>query len=357
MLQKHRDILNQYKDDDTEKAAEKLFYNIKTNPYDSQQYRVLIRRYGDESKIFERLGETCGIDINGIKKEYINELCKGLPAATDKDTAENNYTTIQEKKKWLGYTGSVALEKETLKAIERYQGTKCDSVEELKQERSLRVEDTVHDSVETTDCSRTESEKISECEQKTLTGKESEVNNIATINPQAESITESSIFEPDTSNEYAKKTIKGEENTKSGCLVAIIITIGIFWGIKALFGNSKQEIQTETSIVQTEVETPIAQTEVETFTAQSEKQMVSSQSQETFDHSAESIQAEETYPGSSYYILQSDTTIYSAADLIGMDKDMLRLARNEIYARHGRKFDSADLQEYFNAQSWYNGYI
>ena len=38
-----------------------------------------------------------------------------------------------------------------------------------------------------------------------------------------------------------------------------------------------------------------------------------------------------------------------------MSSDMLRLARNEIYARHGRIFDSADLNQYFNSQSWYLG--
>lgn len=31
----------------------------------------------------------------------------------------------------------------------------------------------------------------------------------------------------------------------------------------------------------------------------------------------------------------------------------LELLRNEIYARHGRIFTRADLQQYFNAQSWY----
>lgn len=31
----------------------------------------------------------------------------------------------------------------------------------------------------------------------------------------------------------------------------------------------------------------------------------------------------------------------------------LYFARNEIYARHGRMFDNADLQEYFNSKSWY----
>ena len=44
-------------------------------------------------------------------------------------------------------------------------------------------------------------------------------------------------------------------------------------------------------------------------------------------------------------------------DLRGLSADECRIARNELYARHGRKFDSADLQEYFDSCSWYDGYI
>ena len=34
-------------------------------------------------------------------------------------------------------------------------------------------------------------------------------------------------------------------------------------------------------------------------------------------------------------------------------KEELRLKRNEIFAVHGYKFKSADLQEYFSEQPWY----
>ncbi len=39
--------------------------------------------------------------------------------------------------------------------------------------------------------------------------------------------------------------------------------------------------------------------------------------------------------------------------LIQLDYPRLRLLRNEIYARHGRTFLSADLATYFSGQSWY----
>ena len=40
-----------------------------------------------------------------------------------------------------------------------------------------------------------------------------------------------------------------------------------------------------------------------------------------------------------------------------LDKDQLEKARNEIYARHGYKFKTDYIQEYFNSCSWYKGTI
>jgi eukaryotic-like serine/threonine-protein kinase len=41
------------------------------------------------------------------------------------------------------------------------------------------------------------------------------------------------------------------------------------------------------------------------------------------------------------------------AELAGLPKLRLRLLRNTVYARHGRTFDSVDLQVYFSKQAWY----
>ncbi len=35
----------------------------------------------------------------------------------------------------------------------------------------------------------------------------------------------------------------------------------------------------------------------------------------------------------------------------------LCLARNEIYARHGRLFDDQNIQEYFDSLPWYEGTV
>lgn len=58
------------------------------------------------------------------------------------------------------------------------------------------------------------------------------------------------------------------------------------------------------------------------------------------------------------YILEDSARRYLTEDeLINMSKEELRLARNEIFARHGRKFDALDLQSYFNSMEWYYGTV
>lgn len=56
---------------------------------------------------------------------------------------------------------------------------------------------------------------------------------------------------------------------------------------------------------------------------------------------------------SGYIIGGSDTRELTAADLDGLTAQELTYARNEIYARHGRVFKSAELQNYFDTKDWY----
>ena len=53
----------------------------------------------------------------------------------------------------------------------------------------------------------------------------------------------------------------------------------------------------------------------------------------------------------------SDSRYLSESELAGLSDWELRVARNELYARHGRKFKDTELQNYFNGCSWYNGTI
>jgi hypothetical protein len=52
-------------------------------------------------------------------------------------------------------------------------------------------------------------------------------------------------------------------------------------------------------------------------------------------------------------IPDSSTRRLTPADIAGLGPLRLRLARNEIFARHGRRFNDPDLADYFGRQSWY----
>lgn len=58
-----------------------------------------------------------------------------------------------------------------------------------------------------------------------------------------------------------------------------------------------------------------------------------------------------------YIIPDSDKRLLTEDDVKGLTLQEINYAKNEIYARHGRKFDSEELQNYFNSKSWYKGTI
>lgn len=68
----------------------------------------------------------------------------------------------------------------------------------------------------------------------------------------------------------------------------------------------------------------------------------------------ENIQEETQNATDSEYILpNSNTERLTRDDLQGLSKEELRLARNEIFARHGMIFGVEDLDNYFATKTWY----
>lgn len=66
----------------------------------------------------------------------------------------------------------------------------------------------------------------------------------------------------------------------------------------------------------------------------------------------------ETATNDSDYILpNSDTVKLSKKDIKKLSLKELNYAKNEIYARRGRRFDSSELRHYFESKSWYKGTI
>ena len=64
-------------------------------------------------------------------------------------------------------------------------------------------------------------------------------------------------------------------------------------------------------------------------------------------------------PGSSgdYILPDSSSRYLTDADLDPLTREELRIARNEIYARRGRRFTDTGLQAYFDSKPWYHGTI
>ncbi|MCR5674998.1 MAG: YARHG domain-containing protein [Lachnospiraceae bacterium] len=54
-----------------------------------------------------------------------------------------------------------------------------------------------------------------------------------------------------------------------------------------------------------------------------------------------------------YMIPDSDVREVTEADLSGMSLAQLRIARNEVFARHGRQFKDNKLNEWFYSKNWY----
>lgn len=60
---------------------------------------------------------------------------------------------------------------------------------------------------------------------------------------------------------------------------------------------------------------------------------------------------------SEYILPHSDTEQITLDQLQGLSSTEARIARNEILARHGRKFKDQELQAHFDGCSWYTGTV
>ena len=63
------------------------------------------------------------------------------------------------------------------------------------------------------------------------------------------------------------------------------------------------------------------------------------------------------YSPDDFILPDAQTRIYDKAYLESLGAEKLRLARNEILARHGRIYKSEDLNQYFSSKPWYHGTI
>lgn len=163
-----------------------------------------------------------------------------------------------------------------------------------------------------------------ECEEETMAGADERM-------VKKESEIDALIEEMEYYGEYRKFMLDPKLLLGAGAVVALILLIVL------LFSCGKSEKKEEP------------------------KGQDSSQQEESFDEEPSEEQQDEQpqdeqqgVENSSEYILpNSDTVRYTRAQLEQLTLEELRLARNEIYARHDVIFGPADLKEHFGSKSWY----
>ena len=76
-------------------------------------------------------------------------------------------------------------------------------------------------------------------------------------------------------------------------------------------------------------------------------------SEEDLSKELTAVRGEELGEDDDFIFYDSDRRVIDQDELDDLSKEQCDIARNEIYARHGRMFKSDQLQEYFNSKSWY----
>ena len=54
------------------------------------------------------------------------------------------------------------------------------------------------------------------------------------------------------------------------------------------------------------------------------------------------------------YLFNTDTTVYTTSDFDNVPAEVIHIAKNEIYARHGYSFRDSEIMNYFMGQIWYS---
>lgn len=143
-------------------------------------------------------------------------------------------------------------------------------------------------------------------------------------------------------------------------VIAAVLVIGV--GLFVFFtANSSPSTSTNTAATTVAAEISAATTEAATTAAATTAPATT----EAATTAAASTAAASTAAANDYvngignesteYILpESQTRVYSTSELSVLSTAQLELARNEIYARHGREFKTDYISAHFKSKSWYH---
>lgn len=143
--------------------------------------------------------------------------------------------------------------------------------------------------------------------------------------------------------ESSKQTSTSSSGNKTLVIVLIIVFAVILLGVGGYFGWKYYK-----SKITSQASTKTSPSPVVTVTVTASVFPTASPTSTPTLSSSKAIQGD-------YVISDSDTRIISGSELVNLTPWQLKVARNEIYARHGRPFVHKDLQCYFATKSWYHG--
>ncbi len=168
----------------------------------------------------------------------------------------------------------------------------------------------------------------------------------------------------------AQEELISQEKTSSGiiavlCGILLIMILVIFVALAVLFWpdseSGKEESHRESVVssrdeeLQGEDFDEEDQEEYEVQEYQDDTEVT--EGTEETEETEEEQEGEEDAPagteGGGFIFPYSDRLLLMRSDLETLNADTARIARNEIYARHGRMFNDEELQAYFDAQAWY----
>lgn len=169
--------------------------------------------------------------------------------------------------------------------------------------------------------------------------------------PVTESVAKHATGTGYTIHEGSTKTSKLPYVLAGGIVLLVILVLaGGFFAIKAWSSHSEpeQEIPALESAAEFETKSVQKPEKVKVVEKVSE-----SEPKEDMEVTEENVDEE----ASEYFIPDSDSRYLTMDELKGYTADDCRIARNELFARHGRKFSDPELQAYFDSKSWYKGTI
>lgn len=153
-------------------------------------------------------------------------------------------------------------------------------------------------------------------------------------------------------------------------VVAVLLVIGIIWGVVTLVSLDREEEQYAESSKTEQEHTPETDDEDDTMEpaevpavtvtpvpaeepAAVQEPVVTPEPAPTVTPAPLPTQETDDSGGGDYVIPDSSSRQLDSSDLSGLSEWELRVARNEIYARHGRMFNDSALDSYFRGKSWY----